>query len=191
MLILKVKILFKYFLKLFKHPGTVDKVSPTDSGIPPPPPWKPWNVPQASKPSVGEGWPSASQTPIGLCPSALLLLMLGFLSQVQSCSYPLRSLNDLGYLKPGAHHAWPCTQLSLIRLCVTNVLLWSGPRKGPHPPAVDYLGTSLQGRDMSHVIGRGTRWLSGPKACPWGCATSSPCTQVPLMRRSLTSTPGH
>lgn len=126
----KLKIAFKCSLSLFKEPGTVDRVSPSDSGTPQH--GKPWNIPWVPRPLVVELL-NPSQLCTGLCLSAFQLLVLGFLSWVQSCFYPSVSSNDLGYLRPGAHEAhcaWLCSQLSLFYLCPLGVLLWPAWRKG-------------------------------------------------------------
>lgn len=91
---------------------------------------------------------NSSQLCTGHCPSAFQLLVLGFLSWVQSCFYPSVSSNDLGYLRPGAHGAhcaWLCSQLSLFYLCPLGVLLWPGPRIRA-PPSVRLPGHSSPGQ---------------------------------------------
>lgn len=109
--------------------------------------------------------------------------ILDFLFQVQSCSYPLESSNDLGYLRPGAHCAWPCPQISLLHLCPAGVLLWLSPRM--KLPALDCLATFIQGRDMPHVTGTGMKWLLDPKTCLWGGALLPPCIYVPWTKTSM------
>lgn len=71
----KLKIAFKCSLKLFKQPGTVDKVSPSESGTPQH--GKPWNIPWVPGPPVGELL-NPSQPCTGLCPSAFQLLVWVF-----------------------------------------------------------------------------------------------------------------